>query len=159
GQAGGNVSRHDELGEKEITGAGNAYSTSKSGRQTILSSRHLPIQRVILYHLFLKTARCSPVLFQRGWNVFTPGCTKSTSVVCISHTSAFRNFLIPSLRLGISKTLWPIFMGCPFPGVWHHCLLAWYYGGSVAMRLATFRRSRFCVSETLSVFRCLFVPS
>ncbi len=81
---------------------------------------------------------------------------KSTSVVCISHTSAFRNFLIPSLRLGISKTLWPIFMGCPFPGLWHHCLLAWYYGGSVAMRLATFRRSRFCVSETLSVFRCLF---
>src|SRR6266699_1337545 len=84
---------------------------------------------------------------------------KSTSVVCISHTSAFRDFLIPSLRLGISKTLWPIFMGCPFPGVWHHCLLAWYYGGSVAMRLATFRRSRFCVSETLSVVRCLFIPS
>src|SRR5579859_7036951 len=27
------------------------------------------------------------------------------------------------------------------------------------MRLATFRRSRFCVFETLSVFRCLFVPS
>ena len=27
------------------------------------------------------------------------------------------------------------------------------------MRLATCRRSRFCVSETLSVFRCLFVPS
>src|SRR5260370_35755552 len=84
---------------------------------------------------------------------------QSTSLAFISHSSAFRNFLIPSLRLGISKTLWPIFMGCPFPGLWHHCLLAWYYGGSVAMRLATFRRSRFCVSETLSVFRCLFVPS
>ena len=84
---------------------------------------------------------------------------KSTSVVCISHTSAFSNFLIPSLRLSIHKTLWPIFMGCPFPGVWHLCLSAWSYGGSVAIRLATCRRSRFCVYETLSVFRCLFVPS
>src|SRR5437879_2561438 len=27
------------------------------------------------------------------------------------------------------------------------------------MSVSTFRRSRFCIYETLSVFRCLFVPS
>ena len=35
--------------------------------------------------------------------------------------------------------------------------VSWYYGGSVALRLATFRRSRICADETCSVFRCPFV--
>jgi hypothetical protein len=38
------------------------------------------------------------------------------------------------------------------------CSLSPYYGGSVTMRLSTFRRSRFCAYETCSVFRCPFVP-
>jgi hypothetical protein len=38
-----------------------------------------------------------------------------------------------------------------------HCFLEVSYGGSVAMRLSTFRRSRFCAYETCSVFRCPFV--
>ncbi len=32
------------------------------------------------------------------------------------------------------------------------------YGGSVTLSLSTFRRSRFYVYETCSVFRCSFVP-
>src|SRR5436305_3463474 len=81
----------------------------------------------------------------------------STSVVCISHASMCSNFLIPSLCMGIHHALWPIFMGCPFP---RGCFLVfpWSYGGSVALRFASFRRSRFCVYETFSVFRCPFVP-
>jgi len=70
----------------------------------------------------------------------------------------FRNFLIPSLCMGIDHALRPIFMGCPFPRFFPPCLFPWYYGGSVAMRLVSFRRSRFCAYETCSVFRCPFVP-
>ena len=37
------------------------------------------------------------------------------------------------------------------------CSIEILYGGSVAVRFATFRRSRFCTYETCSVFRCPFV--
>ena len=33
-----------------------------------------------------------------------------------------------------------------------------YYEGSVALRVSTCRRSRFCVHETCSAVRCPFVP-
>ena len=48
--------------------------------------------------------------------------------------------------------------GLPLPKGVASLFFPWYYGGSVALRLASFRRSRFCAYETFSVFRCLFVP-
>ena len=48
--------------------------------------------------------------------------------------------------------------GLPLPKGVTSLFFPWYYGGSVTLRLASFRRSRFCIYETLSVFRCPFVP-
>jgi hypothetical protein len=48
--------------------------------------------------------------------------------------------------------LWPSFEGCPFTEA------VSYYGGSLAVRLSTCRRSRVCSEETMSACRSPFVP-
>jgi hypothetical protein len=79
---------------------------------------------------------------------------KSVAVVCISRTSCVRNFLIPSLCVGIVTHSGPSSWAAPlFPLKRLRCLRN-SYGGSVAMSLATGRRSRIYAHETFRAFRC-----
>ena len=73
-------------------------------------------------------------------------------VLCITHTSACETSrYLPCTPLS-KGVLWPNFSGCPFAEPTS------YYGGSVALRLSTGRRSRVCAYETVSACRSPSVP-
>ena len=77
------------------------------------------------------------------------------SVFCISHASLF--LVLPDTFPvgGYHAHSHPPSRVAPSQKV--QVSVFWYYGGSVALRLLTFRRSRICADETCSVFRCPFV--
>ena len=71
----------------------------------------------------------------------------------IAHTSAWETSrYLPCTPLS-KGMLWSSFEDCPFAEP------VSYYGGSVAVRLSTGRRSRVCAYETLSACRSPSVPS
>lgn len=65
--------------------------------------------------------------------------------------------MTPPLFSFVKGELWPSFEDCPF-ALWVAFPTSDYYGGSVAVGLASRRRSRIPVYETLSTCRCPFVP-
>ena len=66
--------------------------------------------------------------------------------------------MIPSLLCGYQSHTLALLRGLPLRVPWNgFVLLVYYYGGSVALSVSTFRRSRFCAYGTCRVFRCPFV--
>ncbi|EFH86517.1 hypothetical protein Krac_7817 [Ktedonobacter racemifer DSM 44963] len=112
------------------------------------------------------TVSCGLPRFRLDWasdNQSSPYTTYLTSLwplVLGLHSPLIQHATVPSTLSSESKLLvYPHCFSGPTPTGERDSCATWahYYGNSVAMRLASFRRSRFCAKRTLSVFRCPFV--
>src|SRR5258708_16714902 len=82
---------------------------------------------------------------------------KSTSVFCISHASLFSVLPDTFPVCGYHAHSHPPSRAAPLTSRDRRCFLKVSYGGSVALRLSSLRRSRICADATDSVFWCPFV--